>query len=82
MVRGFMLIPLVPIAFLAWLFVHSWAQGASLSQAIYWYDFNFVAAMINGPFSPFIPSSERPDFIGVRKMRDVIPHRITVNDLN
>lgn len=50
LVRGLLLWILIPVAFLSWLLIHSWAQKASRRQALRWYDAHLTLALARGPF--------------------------------
>lgn len=71
-VRGFALWVLIPFAFLAWLMVHSWAQRASLGQAISWYDGIFCLLLVKGPLRPLVRLEGEARFVGVSQM-DTLP---------
>ena len=81
-IRGFALLILIPVALAAWILVHCWAQDASLRQTIAWYDLNFVAILVNGPFRIVIPASGRPRFAALSTMGTSPGHRVTWLDLN
>lgn len=49
LVRGCALWVMFPFAFVAWLFVHSWVQKASLRQVLCWYHAQLVLLLVNGP---------------------------------
>ena len=76
LVRGCALWVLFPLAFLAWILVHSWAQRASLRQAFCWYHAQLLLLMVNGPFRFLFPAEERPRFRDVPKMASIAPHKI------
>ncbi|MDQ4215252.1 hypothetical protein [Microbacterium capsulatum] len=82
LVRGCLLWILIAFAWLAWISVHSWAQDASPSQTVTWYDRNVVSALANGPFRLLILPSERPQFIGLADMGKIKPNRITLLTFN
>ncbi|WP_029258227.1 MULTISPECIES: hypothetical protein [unclassified Microbacterium] len=76
LVRGCALWVMFPFAFVAWLLVHSWAQKASVRQALCWYHAHLLVLLLNGPFRPFFAADERPHFRDVPKMSAVEPHKI------
>lgn len=75
-VRGLALWVLIPMSFLAWLMVHSWAQRASLGQAISWYDGNFCLLLINGPLRPLVRLEGEARFHAISQMRTLPPFRL------
>lgn len=76
LVRGCALWVMFPFAFVAWLFVHSWVQKASLRQVLCWYHAQLVLLLVNGPFRLLFAVEERPHFRDVPKMSAVEPHKI------
>lgn len=79
--RGLLLWILIPFAFLAWLLVHSWLQGASLRQSLSWYDRNLVTGIVNGPFRLLIKPEPRPQFVRVSDMATMKPHVVSWLDV-
>lgn len=75
-VRGIVLWVLIPFAFLAWLLVHSWAQKASLGQAICWYDQNLNLALVKDPLRLLIGNEVDARFLGISQMRALATYRI------
>ncbi|AXL13370.1 hypothetical protein DXT68_15455 [Microbacterium foliorum] len=75
-IRGVFLWVLIPFATIAWLLVHSWAQGASLGQAICWYDGTFNLVLVKGLLRPFIGKEVAAKFVGLSNMGAVVPYRI------
>ena len=80
-IRGIALWLLIPLAFLAWLVVFAWVNDASPAQVIAWWDVNFAAALVHGPFRLLIPVESRPRFIGLTKFAASSRHRVGLNDL-
>lgn len=75
-IRGIALWALIPIATLAWLLLHSWAQKASIGHAICWYDRNFNLALVRGPLRPLIGLGKSGSFVPLFKMRTMPTYRI------
>ncbi|GAA1134866.1 hypothetical protein GCM10009651_18650 [Microbacterium natoriense] len=80
--RGLALWVVIPSAFLAWLLVHSWAQKASLKQALAWYDANLIAALSNGPFRWLMRREARPSFVRMSGMSTISTQRIPWFDVS
>lgn len=84
-VRGFVLWFLIPLSTVAWLLVHSWAQKATLGQAICWYDWNFIALLLLAPFRPALRYStgeEKMRFLRISEMRVMRTYKIALSQLN
>lgn len=77
-VRGCALWVLFPSVFLAWLLVHSWAQRASLRQALSWYHAGLLLLLVNGPFRFLLVSAARPRFADIPRMAEIEPSRISL----
>ena len=80
-IRGILLWLVIPIAFLAWVLVHGWAQHTRLRHALAWYDFNTVSLLMNGPLRLMFRAEQRPPFVGVSHMGKGEWHRVSLNDL-
>ncbi len=80
-VRGFLLWFLVPLAFLAWLAVHSWLQKSRLKHSLAWYDRNVVVALLKGPFRVLVDAEQPPGFVPLSRMRTYAAHTIGIMDL-
>ncbi|WP_341939946.1 hypothetical protein [Microbacterium sp. LWH10-1.2] len=80
--RGLALWVVIPVATLAWLRVHIWAQGATLRQAVAWYDANLIAALSNGPFRWLMRREARPSFVRMSGMSTISTQRIPWFDLS
>ena len=80
-IRGIALWLLIPLALLAWLVVHAWANDASPGRVIAWYDVNMIAALAIGPFRVLIPAAGRPRFVGLTEFATTSRHRVRLNDL-
>lgn len=81
-VRGLALWGVIPVATLAWLLVHIWAQGASLRQVVAWYDANLIAALSNGPFRWLMRREVRPSFVRMSGMSTISTQRIPWFDVS
>lgn len=84
-VRGFVLWFLIPFSTVAWLLIHSWAQKATLGQAICWYDWNFIAFLLLMPFRPALRYStgdERIRFLRISEMRVIQTYKIALTQQN
>lgn len=72
---------LIPIAFLAWLLVHFWAQRASLPQTLCWYDSNVNAAVIKALLRLLRrPATDKMKFVGLSEMRTLETYRLFLVD--
>lgn len=80
-VRGILLWFLVPLAFLAWLAVHSWLQKSRLKRSLAWYDRNVVVALMKGPFRVLVDAEQPPGFVPLSRMRTYDAHTIGIMDL-
>lgn len=67
--RGLALWILIPLAFVSWLLVHSWAQRASVRQAACWYDSNFTLVLRLALLRRQIAKSGGVRFIRASEMR-------------
>lgn len=81
LIRGVLLWLVIPLGFLAWMLMHSWAQRVSLRQALAWYDFTAVSVLMNGPFRFMIRRTRRAPLLGLSRMGESEAHRVRLSDL-
>lgn len=80
-VRSILLWLLIPFAFVAWLFLHSWAQKASVGEAICWYDQNFLAFLLLVPFRYLRirrPELRATKYLRLSAMRGMKTYKISI----
>ncbi|WEK61673.1 MAG: hypothetical protein P0Y60_02605 [Candidatus Microbacterium colombiense] len=74
--RGCVLWLLIPFAFLAWLLFHSWAQRATLRQALCWYDACLTLGLVRGMLRPLLRPSRSFSVRALPRMSALESHRI------
>lgn len=77
LIRGLALWVLLPFSVLAWLLIHSWAQRASVGQAICWYDQNFNLLLAKGLLWPLLATEIKGGkFVRLSQMGSLSTYKI------
>jgi hypothetical protein len=68
----------IPIGFIAWVFVHNWLQKAECDECLGWYDLNLGAFLQRVLLRPIIPAPTL-NWIPFKNMTEVT-HRVWLFD--